>query len=465
MKWLSTCKCILLLLASVLFATNTKSQTVTPTEIARVVDSLMKVKETTNQPDLLSIQLSCDEIPIYQLTQNKDDERSSTKNSERIPLSKQTQTFKILRLSAITFNGFLTDINIFGIIPGQKGIIKFLYTTPVSIRNIHNEKVIRRAWLDTQNSQNNALGLNRDCFLWLKDVLKINNETGAAYLPANAHIELEGTVCDSVSNPSSQHVFYFQRNLRDIFKASIYTDALSLFGKYPNGLVQAEASISYHPNVRTIGNTGLILADYIRLKGIYRRFDESAGIYYTSAYDTFNRAYFNQKSFFTSESKLGLFAYYFKGRRINSEHLLFVNIGHQLDLIKTAIVTTPGGHNDTLMFNGNNGVMLQSFLMQTGFHFNLQRNVQIEFNATHYLQWFSNTANDTIHFPNVIGQLFKLEGYLSWSPNDAAQTIFLRTTAAFAVNQKPRNAYFQLQLGYSIDFTQLLGQAALKAKK
>lgn len=303
----------------------------------------------------------------------------------------------------------------------------------LEIQAVSDKRVFSNKWspiaVTTSRMNNNDKlysNSNLDEYIKIADILKYVSIK--PYLPENSNFILK---------QGEEKILKRGVGLNSIFDLRLYTDGLAVFGDKPNGVFQTEANFKQILNRGNIKGTGIIPFHNVKFKLNASKFDSEFAVVDSVS---FNRSDLYQRSWLNSSVSLNVLNWWLGNKSPSS---FYTDIGTGLNVAKLAKVM------DTT------SVISYSFFIEAGLDLNVSDNIHANFSSqfilNHSPQTDFNNQNKKIVFINP-------QIDISWHPlGNTASRIFGRISYVADTSDK-KNHFMQLQFGYSILLSELVGK-------
>jgi hypothetical protein len=233
-------------------------------------------------------------------------------------------------------------------------------------------------------------------------------------------------------------VLYRKTGVNTILDLRLYTDALGLFGKEPNGVIQTDARLKQFLSRSNGNNGGVFWTEYMRLNFNASKMT-NMGKYVDSAH--FSRTSLLQSSFLNADVALNIVNGWLEFKSLN---FWYVDGGAGVSEVNLA-----RGADTSIILTTN-------IFAEAGVDLKPSDNVGF----TGYFRCIDQFSPQTDWNKNNLGHLFgRFGAEVFWNPFDnKANRVFARMNYTFATSKNDtKNSFFQLQFGYSVLLSSLVG--------
>lgn len=310
-------------------------------------------------------------------------------------------------------------------------------------KNFTNDKApitLKQKRFTKEDRLHNTLIKNKDEYIILTDVFDFPGDL-KSFIPDDIDAVLTPLTPEKSCVSLTKSV-----DVNNILDARVYTDALSAFGKEPNGLIQTDLKFKHILNRTNWRDNGFIWLNYVKLNVTASKFDSKNSFVDSAA---FSRTSLLQKSRVSAEGVLNLFTIWIEQKSLSKFYADFggcINIGSVARSKDTVSVTS------------------RNLFTEVGVNLKLSNNIGCELFGRVFWQT-SKSTDSTLLGKKDIPQnderrFFKIGGEIFWNPfQDPASRIYARLNYIFT-NEKvdPKNDFLQVQLGYSVLLSKLLSK-------
>lgn len=329
----------------------------------------------------------------------------------------QCNIIKKIKIDSIAMtitNGFIINISVYS---GKEN-----YT--------NNQAPIALTYRRMGGEDNLYLTGNNNASIVYQEIINLSLDN--SYIPEDCKIVLK--IGNSSQNLQSTI------SINTILDARIYSDALGLVGGQSNGLAQTELKYKQIWHRINILNHGDFLGQYFKVNLNLSKFDSKDK--YTDSVG-FSRSKLLQRSYVTSEFAFNAINGWLFERKAASIYYLDGGIGMNLSRLSK--------QNDTI-----NGELIPHYwFVEVGVNFRATDNAGADISGRYIKQYLPK--NDFTSESGPV-EFYKISGELYYNPiGKRASRVFAKACYTFIGNTIDRkNAFFQLQVGYSVLLTKLI---------
>lgn len=260
----------------------------------------------------------------------------------------------------------------------------------------------------------------------------LNFAGGRSYAPDDTTLVLR----------QSAPVGYFTKGamLNTILDLRLYSDALGLFGRKDNGLIQIDGRAKYYIHQSNYPNKPVFFLHYLNANINLAKFDSKAQYLDSS---NISRSSILQKSWFNGELSINGFDWLINGKSTN---VFYGDIGAG---ISAATMIKNGDSNIT--------VISQNIYAEIGIHMKTYNNYGFNFNLRSFYNYSPQTSNYE-EYGNKSHFFCKPSFEAYYNPlGDKSSRVFVRLNYWFDTNslKENKNNFFQFQIGYSTTLSKL----------
>lgn len=329
------------------------------------------------------------------------------------PRKKTGRTILIDRVSLLLKDGYIVEIQVFS---GQKK-----FTNELAPITVNATRFSKKDYLQNENDKYE--------FIVLQEVLSFTSFN--SFFPND---ELIWLTPSHKADTLSKNV-----GVNSVLDLRLYTDALGILGKTPNGIIQTDVRFKQFIHRKNRGNSGKFFGQYIKFNFNATKFDSKRNFEDSS---NFSRTGLMQEAVVNAELAYNIFNDWVEKKSLSS---VYVDIGGGISISQLARL------KDTI------SITTQNIFTEGGLNLRSSSNIGIDVYVRAILQYSPQTD-----FNDQARALWYLRfgGEVYWNPfGDIANRIFGRVNYTFSTKNIEKKAHYsQIQLGYSVLLTKLVGK-------